>query len=142
MNLLKILQENRLLKTPQEIKLFEETLEKIAKYPKDDNLKELHLILDDNCEHPDVMFSLVHFLEDFDLQKQIPAFIEVIPQLMITAPEWTKIIHYRMINDESAVKIYQNSLELANQKTPHFLYQLLLESVKNYINSSSEVILT
>ena len=46
MNLLKILQENRLLKTPQEIKLFEETLEKIAKYPKDDNLKELHLILD------------------------------------------------------------------------------------------------
>ncbi len=41
MNLLKILQENRLLKTPQEIKLFEETLEKIAKYPKDDNLKEL-----------------------------------------------------------------------------------------------------
>ncbi len=53
-----------------------------------------------------------------------------------------KIIHYRMINDESAVKIYQNSLELANQKTPHFLYQLLLESVKNYINSSSEVILT
>jgi hypothetical protein len=82
MNLLKILQENRLLKTPQEIKLFEETLEKIAKYPKDDNLKELHLILDDNCEHPDVMFSLVHFLEDFDLQKQIPAFIEVIPQLI------------------------------------------------------------
>ena len=142
MNLLKILQENRLLKTPQEIKLFEETLEKIAKYPKDDNLKELHLILDDNCEHPEIMFSLVHFLEDFEPQQQIQAFIEVIPQLMITAPEWTKIIHYRMINDESAVKIYQNSLELANQKTPHFLYQLLLESVKNHINSSSEVILT
>nr|WP_287755042.1 Imm30 family immunity protein [Microcystis sp. M112S1] len=60
------------MKTPQEIKLFEETLEKIAKYPKDDNLKELHLILDDNCEHPEIMFSLVHFLEDLDLQKQIP----------------------------------------------------------------------
>ena len=142
MNLIKILQENRLMKTPQEIKLFEETLEKIAKYPKDDNLKELHLILDDNCEHPEIMFSLLHFLEDFEPQQQIQAFIEVIPQLMITAPEWTKIIHYRMINDESAVKIYQNSLELANQKTPHFLYQLLLESVKNQINSSSEVILT
>jgi hypothetical protein len=134
MNLIKILQENRLMKTPQEIKLFEETLEKIAKYPNDDNLKELHLILDDNCEHPDIMFSLVHFLEDFDLQKQIPAFIEVIPQLMITAPEWTKIIHYRIMNDESACKLYHNSLELANQKTPHFLYQLLLESVKNHLN--------
>lgn len=142
MNLIKILQENRLMKTPQEINLFEETLEKLAKYPDDKDLKDLHLILDDNCEHPEIMFSLLHFLEDFEPQQQIQAFIEVIPQLMITAPEWTKIIHYRMINDESAVKIYQNSLELANQKTPHFLHQLLLESVKNQINSSSEVILT
>ena len=142
MNLIKILQENRLMKTPQEINLFEETLEKLAKYPDDKHLKDLHLILDDNCEHPEIMFSLLHFLEDFEPQQQIQAFIEVIPQLMITAPEWTKIIHYRMINDESAVKIYQNSLELANQKTPHFLHQLLLESVKNQINSSSEVILT
>ncbi|MEC4882861.1 MAG: Imm30 family immunity protein [Scytonema sp. PMC 1070.18] len=142
MNLIKILQENCLLKTPQEINLFEETLEKIAKHPNDDNLKDLYLILDDNCEHHEIMFSLVHFLEDFDIQKQIQTFIEVIPQLMITAPEWTKIIHYRIINDESACKLYQNSLELANQKTPHFLYQLLLESVKNHLNSSSEVMLT
>ena len=142
MNLIKILQENRLMKTPQEINLFEETLEKIAEHPNDDNLKDLHLILDDNCEHPEIMFSLVHFLEDFEFPKQIQAFIKVIPQLMNTAPEWTKTIHYRIINDESACKVYQNSLELANQKTPHFLYQLLLESVKNHINSSSEVMLT
>ncbi|MGD1807752.1 Imm30 family immunity protein [Dapis sp. BLCC M126] len=130
------------MKTPQEINIFEETLEKIAKHPNDDNLKDLHLILDDNCEHPEIMFSLVHFLEDFDPQKQIPAFIEVIPQLMNAAPEWTKIIHYRIINDESAGKFYQNSLELANQNKPHFLYQFLLESVKNNLNSSPEVILT
>ena len=117
-------------------------LEKIAQHPNDDNLKDLHLILDDNCQHPEIMFSLVHFLEDFDLQKQIQVFIEVIPQLMSTAPEWAKIIHYRIINDESACKIYQNSLELANQKTPHFLYQLLLESVKNHLNLPSEVMLT
>lgn len=142
MSLIKILQENRLMKTPQEINLFEETLEKIAEHPNDESLKDLHLILDDNCEHPEIMFSLVHFLEDFELQKQIQAFIEVIPQLIITAPEWTKTIHDRMINDESACKLYQNSLELANQKTPHFLYQLLLESVKNHLYSSSEVMLT
>ena len=142
MNLIKILQENRLMKTPQEINIFEENLEKIAKNPNDDNLKDLHLILDDNCQHPEIMFSLVHFLEDFELQKQIQVFIEVIPQLMINAPEWTKILHYRIINDESACKVYQNSLELANQKTPHFLYQLLQERVKNHLNSPSEVMLT
>ncbi|MEB3339651.1 Imm30 family immunity protein [Okeania sp.] len=142
MNLIKILQENRLMKTPQEINIFEETLEKIAQHPNNENLKDLHIILDDNCQHPEIMFSLVHFLEDFELQKQIQVFIEVIPQLMITAPEWTKIIHYRIINDESTGKVYQNSLELVNQKTPHFLYQLLLESVKNHLNLPSGVVLT
>jgi hypothetical protein len=63
-------------------------------------------------------------------------------QFMNTAPEWTKTLHYRIINDEYACRIYQNNLELANQKMPHFLYQLLLESVKNHINSPSEVMLT
>ncbi|MGK7962598.1 Imm30 family immunity protein [Crocosphaera sp.] len=135
MNLLKTLKENCLMKNPEEVITFEETLEKIAENPHNEYLKDLHLILDDNCERPDVMFGLVHFLESFELQQQIEAFIAVIPQLMITAPEWTKIIHYRIINDELACKVYQQSLELANEKNPHFLYQLLNESVKNYINS-------
>ncbi|MDJ0659274.1 MAG: Imm30 family immunity protein [Crocosphaera sp.] len=134
-NLLNTLKENRLMKTPEEVIIFEETLEKIAEDPHDEYLKDLHLILDDNCEQADLMFGLVHFLESFELQKQIEAFIAVIPQLMITAPEWTKIIHYRIINDELACKTYQKSLELANEKTPHFLYQLLNESVENYIDS-------
>jgi len=38
---------------------------------------------------------------------------------------------------DSNCKIYQNSLELANQKTAHFLYQLLQDRVKNYLNSPS-----
>ncbi|MDJ0580083.1 Imm30 family immunity protein [Crocosphaera sp.] len=134
-NLLKTLKENRLMKTPEEVITFEETLENIAEDPHYEYLKDLHLILDDNCEQADIMFGLVHFLESFELQKQIEAFIAVIPQLMITAPEWTKIIHYRIINDELACKNYQENLELANEKTPHFLYQLLNESVKNHIKS-------
>ena len=135
MNLLEVLKKNRLMRTSEEVSIFEETLEKIAEFADDKYLKKLHLILDDDCEKPDVMFSLVHFLESFDPQKQIEAFIASIPQLMITAPEWTKIIHYRIINDELACKIYQESLALANEKTPHFLYQLLNESVNNHINS-------
>ena len=140
MNLLKILKENRLMKTSQEFRIFEQTLETIAKNPNDDDLKELHLILDDNCEHPEVMFGLIHFLESFEMQKQIQAFIAVVPQLMIVAPEWTKIIHYRIINDESACKVYQESLKLANQNTPNFLYQLLEENVKNNKKSQPQLV--
>ena len=140
MNLLKILKENRLMKNSKEVSLFEKTLEKIAEKPNNDDLQELHLILDDNCEHPEIMFGLIHFLESFEMQKQIQAFIAVVPQLMIVAPEWTKIIHYRIINDEFACKVYQESLKLANQNTPHFLYQLLEENVKNNKNSQQQLV--
>ncbi len=140
MNHLEILRKNRLMTTSEEARVFEETLEEVAENPNEKYLKDLYFILDDNCEQPEVMFGLVHFLESFDMQKQIAAFIGVIPQLMITAPEWTQIIHYRIINDESACKIYQNSLKLANENTPHFFYQLLEESVKNHINSQQELV--
>ncbi len=140
MNLIEILRENRLMKTSEEARVFEEVLEAIAEHPDEKYLQELHLVLDDECEHHEVMFGLVHFLESFDMQKQIETFIDVMPQLMITAPEWTQIIHYRIINNESACKIYQNSLKLSNQVKPHFLYRLLEESVKNQINSRKELV--
>ncbi|BAY05796.1 hypothetical protein NIES19_50730 [Anabaena cylindrica PCC 7122] len=81
------------------------------------------------------MFSLIHFLESFDMEKQITAFINVVPQLMITAPEWTRIIHNRILNDVSACGVYRHGLELIKRKNPHhFIYDLLEESVINQIN--------
>lgn len=77
------------------------------------------------------MFSLIHFLESFDIEEQIAAFIKVVPQLMIDAPEWTRIIHYRILNDDSACQVYQKFLHSANLNTPHFLYHLLEESIVN-----------
>jgi hypothetical protein len=69
------------------------------------------------------------------MKKQITAFIHVVPQLMITAPEWTRIIHSRILNDVSACGVYRHGLELINRKNPHhFIYDLLEESVINQIN--------
>ena len=71
----------------------------------------------------------------FDMKKQITAFIHVVPQLMITAPEWTRIIHSRILNDVSACGVYCHGLELIKRKNSHhFIYDLLEESVINRIN--------
>jgi hypothetical protein len=50
---------------------------------------------------------------------------------MKNAPQWTKIIHNRIFNDESACQVYQKILHSANLNTPHFLYDLLEESIMN-----------
>ena len=130
-HLLAILKENCLMRTEAEITEFENTLTEIAAHPDEDNLSAYHLIFNDQCEQPEVMFSLIHFLESFDIEKQIAAFIKVVPQLMITAPEWIRIIHNRILNDQVACEAYQKLLHSANLTTPHFLYHLLDESIVN-----------
>ncbi|MBN3947428.1 MAG: hypothetical protein HWQ38_13545 [Nostoc sp. NMS7] len=130
-NLLAILRENRLMQTQQQVTDFENALAEIADNPDEQNLSAYHLVLDDQCQQPEVMFSLIHFLESFDIEEQIAAFIKVVPQLMINAPEWTKIIHDRILNDDSACQVYQKVLHSANLNTPHFLYHLLEESIVN-----------
>jgi hypothetical protein len=130
-NLLAILRENRLMQTQQQVTDFENALAEIADNPDEQNLSAYHLVLDDQCQQPEVMFSLIHFLESFDIEEQIGAFIKVVPQLMINAPEWTRIIHDRILNDDSGCQVYQKLLHSANLNTPHFLYHLLEESIVN-----------
>jgi len=133
-SLLAILRENRLMQTEEQVATFENALAEIAENANEQNLSKYHLILDDQCQQPEVMFSLIHFLESFDAEKQIAAFLEVVPQLMINAPEWARIIHNRILNDESACQVYQKLLNAANLNKPHFIYHLLQESIENYVN--------
>jgi Immunity protein 30 len=134
-NVLAILRENRLMHTQQQVTDFENALAEIADNPDEQNLSAYYLVLDDQCQRTEVMFSLIHFLESFDIEEQIAAFIKVVPQLMINAPEWTKIIHDRILNDDSACQVYQKLLHSANLNTPHFIYHLLEESIVNKLKS-------
>lgn len=129
--LIAILKNNRLMRTEQETARFENALNELLENADEQYLSEYHLILDDKCQQPEVMFGLVHFLELFDVEKQITAFIKVVPQLMINAPEWTRIIHERILNDETACQVYDKLLHSANLETPHFIYCLLEASVIN-----------
>ncbi|MGB3513645.1 MAG: Imm30 family immunity protein [Microcoleaceae cyanobacterium] len=96
-----------------------------------------HLIFDDKCQHPEVMFGLVHFLESIEVEKQLEAFMKVIPQLMIDAPEWTRVLHERILNDKLACDTYQKLLQTVNRQLPHFIYYLLEESVESHLNKES-----
>ncbi len=80
------------------------------------------------------MFGLVHFLESFELETQLTAFLKVMPQLAMNSPEWTKILHNRILNDEVACNTYLKILRSLNSEKPHFLYYLLEESAANSLN--------
>ncbi|BAU13445.1 hypothetical protein LEP3755_39840 [Leptolyngbya sp. NIES-3755] len=106
-SLIDLLEANRLMRSTDEVACFEQTLEQLAQYPDAADLPRLHLIFDDACEHPEVMFSLVHFLESFDVQQQVEAFVQVMPKMVNRAAEWTAILHSRMMNDEIARSVFE-----------------------------------
>lgn len=112
--LIEVLQGHRLLRSSDAVIQFEQALETLAQTPNPADLPGLHLVLDDACEHPEVMFSLIHFLESFDVHEQVQAFIQVMPDLAKQAPEWTAIMRSRIMNDESARSVFEERLQMAN----------------------------
>jgi hypothetical protein len=124
-SLIEVLEANHLLRSPAEVASFEKTLEKLAQNPDAKDLPSLHLILDDACEQPEVMFSLVHFLETFEVQEQVEAFIQVMPDLVKRAAEWTAILHSRLMNDAIAQSTFEESLRSLNPQNQNEIEQLL-----------------
>lgn len=112
--LIDVLEANRLLRSTDEVARFEQTLEQLAENPDPADLPGLHLVLDDACEQPEVMFSLVHFLESFEVQAQVQAFIQVMPDLVKRAAEWAEILHSRMMNDAIARDVFEEKLRLSD----------------------------
>jgi len=114
--LIDVLEANRLLRSPHEVAIFEQTLEKLAQNPDPADLPSLHLILDDACEQPEVMFSLVHFLESFDVQAQVQAFIQVMPDLVKRSAEWSTILYSRIMNDDVARSAFEERVRSMNDQ--------------------------
>ncbi len=129
-----ILETNKLMRSPDEVIAFENALASLADRPQYEDLPDLHLILDDRCEHPEVMFGLIHFLESFDMSAQIQAFVTVVPQLMLLGSEWTRILHDRILNDDYACRLYRDILHSLNSQEPNFVRQLLEESASYHLN--------
>lgn len=125
-SLIEVLEANRLLRSSDEVALFEQTLEKLAQNPDPTDLPSLHLILDDACQHPEVMFGLVHFLESFDLQAQVQAFIQVMPDLVKRAAEWTAILHSRMMNDDVARSAFEERVQMINKQDQDVIQHFLV----------------
>jgi hypothetical protein len=123
--LIDLLEANRLLRSADEVARFEQTLEQLAENPDPADLPELHLILDDACEQPEVMFSLVHFLESFEVQAQVQAFIQVMPDLVKRAAEWAEILHSRIMNDAISRDVFEKALRSGDMQNQGKVIQFL-----------------
>ena len=120
---------NSHLRTPEEIRTFDKALEELSENSalESKDLSKLFMVFEDDCQDEEVMFGLVHFVEDFDLTDLLRTFIEVVPQLSAKAPRWTKLFHYRILNSDKARPLFKEMLRAADSATQGIIRKTLEE---------------
>jgi hypothetical protein len=138
--LIACLKTSRGFKVREEVLAFDDALGKLAaiNLTKEDLIKLL-MILEDNSEHEEVLWGLLHFIEGAtDLPTFLQAFIEVVPRLIDQAPEWVETFHFRILNGEETRVLFKEMLSLSKPAYQNVIRKVLTNISNNELPPLSE----
>ena len=128
----KKLLETRKLSTEKDIKIFENTIEKICSYKKPEYIISLCKGFCDDTEDYEVMYGLVHAIENLGADNYLYwTFFGMIN--MKEAKEWSKIFMYGMLNDEIEFNRCPDLIKKMPQDNRIYIFDVLNE-IKNEDN--------
>jgi hypothetical protein len=112
--------ENRLLRSSDEIRVFEDTVAQILELNDANHIDILCSGFDDLTEQDEVMFGLIHTVEHYInivnpeivLEKIALAANRMIPK----AEEWYKILQIRILNNNMTRVTYKKVLKMLNKE--------------------------
>ena len=120
----KILRENRKLRSDIEIERFEEAIENILAT---DKFEYLYYGFDDTTEDEEVMYGLVHAIESYygklEEEKYFSVFINETQKIVYEAKEWVKLMNIRILNDDESLEKY--IAQKYNDKVKSFLEDIM-----------------
>jgi hypothetical protein len=129
--------ENRLMKTDEEIDLFEEAMNELYKEDVLENISIFCKSFDDNTEAHEVMFGLIHGIERyykiFGEDVYIISLIDSLPKMNSNSIEWQDTLFYRILNSEwsrESLILKMNSLKL-NDTNLYNIVINILNRIKN-----------
>lgn len=126
--LLYLLQENRLMRNDIEFEIFDATLDSISELVDESDIVSLVSVLDDGTEEHEVMFRLVHLIEsNVSSEKSFSFLLEGINCILDYAPKWSRILMYRMLNDEYSCKKINKLLDKVDSEIYDNIHKLLID---------------
>lgn len=126
--LLYLLRENRLMRNDIEFEIFDATLDSISELVDESDVLSLVSVLDDGTEEHEVMFRLVHLIEsNVSSEKSFSLLLEGINSIWDHAPEWSRILMYRILNDEYSFKKINELLGKVDSEIYNNIYKLLID---------------
>ncbi|MEG4282869.1 Imm30 family immunity protein [Microcoleus sp. A006_D1] len=129
--LIEILNANKFMRSDEEAMNFDFALAELALHSNREYLPALYLVLDDRCEQHEVMYGLIHFLESFEIQDQLQAFIDAIDRMIVNAKEWTLILLYGILNQDLSRNLYSEMLHSTHFQNRDLCNTLLQEIAAN-----------
>jgi len=106
---------NRLMRTDEEISLFQAAIDSIFEEKQIEIVPLLLEGFDDQTEEEEVMFSLIHAIEYFVSQNGMKEYIKIVFEnyhlLFPHARRWAEIILLRLINTEESINLIQESIQ-------------------------------
>lgn len=121
------LQKCRLLRNTSEVNDFESAIENIVSLNDAKFIRDLCTGFDDKAEDSEVMFGLIHAIEDFEGEESLIETAKAIPYMLPHAKEWAVILNYRILNHEPSRKLYIEALKKVDASVRGTIVEILEE---------------
>ncbi|MBY0013850.1 Imm30 family immunity protein [Paenibacillus typhae] len=126
------LYNNRLLRTELECELFDLALEGLAGDTEDAVIQQIFKVFDDETEHEELMFGLVHFVESCHMEMYLTQLLESLPDMLEPARGWAIVLNKRILDDSLFRKEYTAIAKGMSPRVKRALVFLLEEIRENH----------
>ncbi|WP_137189568.1 Imm30 family immunity protein [Stenotrophomonas rhizophila] len=108
------LMQTRLLSSQREVKEFDAALEELSNTQlSESDISQLFTVFIDRTDKEDVMYGLLHLIEESDDKLMITALLAQVPYMENFAPQWLETFIYRILNNEKCRETLTNHLSTA-----------------------------
>lgn len=121
------LQKSRLLRNSSEVNDFESAIENIISLRDAKLIKDLCTGFDGQTKDHEIMFGLIHVIEDFEREEGLLEMAKAIPSMLPHAKEWATILNYRILNHEPSRRLYAKVLGKVGVAVKDTIIQILKE---------------
>lgn len=121
----------RFLKNQSECEEFDSVLENLADCDDEKLIKELCIVFEDETQEEEVMFGLVHFIEDFEMGKYLTEMPKALPKMVESAKEWAMLLNIRILNNDLYRSEYAKILVGMNNDIKLTVINLLNEIISD-----------
>ncbi len=108
------------------VKKFEEVLGYIARLKDPRSISKLISFFDDSSEYEEVIFGIVHLIEEFDDYTYLHELAPALPWMVKNVPYWAKILHYRILNSHTTLDEYLKLISSFSDEVKLALRKLLV----------------